>query len=163
MYLWTPGLSRYTISLAIKWSIYTIIFVFTFIYLIVNIWSSVICCYFLLCKLFCEFWNFFWRTTNLIRFHDFYLTLSNPEKLFKPSSPFAFRLTPPTQAAQNFFQKGALRLESVWPDWAIYCTLGNSLKPVTTIILLKSPTFWQFLKGSKSFIFLVKSFLVNFL
>ena len=40
----------------------------------------------------------------------------------------------------------------MWPDWAIYCTWGNFLKPVASI----------FVKVSKSFIFLVKSFLGNF-
>ena len=53
--------------------------------------------------------------------------------------------------------------QSVWPDWAIYCTLGNFSKPMATIILSKLPTFLgNFLKQSKSFIFLVKSFLGNF-
>ena len=32
-------------------------------------------------------------------------------------------------------------LELVWPDWAIYYTLGNFSKPVATVILLKLPTF----------------------
>ena len=30
---------------------------------------------------------------------------------------------------------------SVWPDWVIYWTLGNFLKPLATINLSKSPTF----------------------
>ena len=30
-------------------------------------------------------------------------------------------------------------LPSVWPDWAIYCTFGNFLKPLATINLFKSP------------------------
>ena len=30
---------------------------------------------------------------------------------------------------------------SVWPDWAIYWTLGKFLKPLATINLPKSPTF----------------------
>ena len=42
----------------------------------------------------------------------------------------------------------------MWPDWAIYCTLGNFLKPVATIILPKFPTllgyFW---KGVQTFHF----------
>ena len=51
-------------------------------------------------------------------------------------------------------------LAPVWPDCAIYWTLGNFSKPVATI---KSTTFLgTFLKVSKSFIFLVKSFLVTF-
>ena len=48
---------------------------------------------------------------------------------------------------------------AVWPDWAIYCTLGNFSKPVATIILPKSPTFKAlFVKVSKSFIFQGESF-----
>ena len=44
----------------------------------------------------------------------------------------------------------------VWPDWAIYWTLGNFLKPLPTINLPKSPTFLgNFLKVLKSIIFLV--------
>ena len=49
------------------------------------------------------------------------------------------------------------------PFWAIYCMLGNFSKPVATTILPKWPTFLgNFLKVSKSFIFLVKSFWGNF-
>ena len=41
-------------------------------------------------------------------------------------------------------------LEPVWPDWAIYWTLGNFLKPLATINLPKSPTFLgNFCKGVK--------------
>ena len=50
---------------------------------------------------------------------------------------------------------------TVWPDWAIYWTLGNFSKPVATISLPKSPT-GNFVKVSKSLIFLEKSFLGNF-
>ena len=51
----------------------------------------------------------------------------------------------------------------VWPDWAIYSTLGNFLKPLATINLFKSPTFLgNFVKVLKSIIFLVNSFLGNF-
>ena len=54
-------------------------------------------------------------------------------------------------------------LSAVWPDWTIYCTLGNLSKPVTPIILPKLPRFFGiFVKLSKSVIFLVKSFLGNF-
>ena len=31
--------------------------------------------------------------------------------------------------------------QPVWPDWTIYCTLGNHSKPLVTINLPKSPTF----------------------
>ena len=38
----------------------------------------------------------------------------------------------------------------VWPNWAIYGTLGNFLKPLATINLSKSPTFLGiFCKGVK--------------
>ena len=64
---------------------------------------------------------------------------------------------------QNHMTPRQYRLQSVWPDWAIYCNLGNFSKPVATIILPKSHTFWAiFGKVSKSFISLVKSFLGNF-
>ena len=39
---------------------------------------------------------------------------------------------------------------SVWPDWAIFCTLGNFFKPLETINLPKSLTFLgNFCKGVK--------------
>ena len=48
----------------------------------------------------------------------------------------------------------------VWPNWAIYWTLGNILKPLAKINLPKSSTFLgNFCKGV---IFLVISFLGNF-
>ena len=51
----------------------------------------------------------------------------------------------------------------MWPDWVIYWTFGNFLKPLATINLPKSLTFLGiFVKVSKSLIFLVKSFLGNF-
>ena len=41
-------------------------------------------------------------------------------------------------------------LWAVWPDWAIYWTLDNFLKPLATINLPKSPTFlgnfWKVVK-----------------
>ena len=44
----------------------------------------------------------------------------------------------------------AFLLESVWPDWAIYWTLDNFLKPMAAINLSKSPTFLgNFCKGVK--------------
>ena len=57
-----------------------------------------------------------------------------------------------------------MRLVSpVLPDWAIIRTLGNFSKPLATINSPKSPTFLGiFSYGSKSLIFLVKSFLGNF-
>ena len=54
-------------------------------------------------------------------------------------------------------------LHSVWPDWAIFLTLGYFLRPLATINLPKSLTFLGiFVKVSKSILFLVKSFLGNF-
>ena len=55
-------------------------------------------------------------------------------------------------------------LGTVWPDWAIYWALGNHSKPVATITIYPNhPHCWAiFVKVSKSFIFLVKSFLGNF-
>ena len=42
----------------------------------------------------------------------------------------------------------------MWPDWAIYWTLGNFSKLLATIILPKSPTFLgKFCKGVKIFNF----------
>ena len=53
--------------------------------------------------------------------------------------------------------------QAVWPDWAIYWTLGKFLKPLATINLPKSPTFLGiFCKVVKIFHFPVKSFLGNF-
>ena len=54
--------------------------------------------------------------------------------------------------------------EPVWPDWAIYWTLGNFLKPLATINLSKSPAFLgNFCKCVKSLIFIVRSFWATFL
>ena len=54
---------------------------------------------------------------------------------------------------------------TVWPDWAIYWTLGNFSKLLALINLSRSPTFLgNFCKGVKIFyFFLVKSFLGNFI
>ena len=53
------------------------------------------------------------------------------------------------------------KLLPVWQYWAIYCTLGNISKSLTTII--NCPHFKAiFVKVSKAFIFLLKSFLGNF-
>ena len=56
------------------------------------------------------------------------------------------------------------RRQTVWPDWAIYWTLGNFLKPLATINLPKSPIFLGifFVKMSKSISFVVKSIWGNF-
>ena len=47
-----------------------------------------------------------------------------------------------------------LVIQSVWPDWAIFCTLGNFLKPLATINWPKSFTFLDnFCKGVKIYHF----------
>ena len=56
-----------------------------------------------------------------------------------------------------------IRCHAVWPDWAIFYTFGNFLKPLATTNLPKSLTFLgNFCKGVKSYHFLVKSILGNF-
>ena len=51
----------------------------------------------------------------------------------------------------------------VWPDGAIYWTLGHFLKPLVTINLLKLPLFLgNFCKCVIIYYFLMKSFLGNF-
>ena len=53
---------------------------------------------------------------------------------------------------------------TVWPDWAIYCTLGNFSKAVAAIILTKLPMFYAiFVEVSKSFIFLWNHFWATFI
>ena len=101
----------------------------------------------------------------------------NLEKVFFPwrnvtFSVFIFRLFATLElvfgpnSAIRFDEKtcfGHRRHRPVSPNWAIYCTLGNFLKPLATTNLPKSPTFLgNFCKGVKSIIFLVKSFLGNF-
>ena len=56
------------------------------------------------------------------------------------------------------------KLQAVWPEMAIYLTLGNFLKPSATINLPKSPTFLgNLVKVLKYIIFLVNSFLGNWM
>ena len=62
--------------------------------------------------------------------------------------------------SSSLWKRAAEEYPPVWPDWAFYCTLGNFPKPVATINLPNVRQF--FLKVSKSFILVVKSFLVNF-
>ena len=46
------------------------------------------------------------------------------------------------------------QLWTVWPDWAIFCTLSNFLKPLATMNLPKSLTFLgNFCKGLKIYQF----------
>ena len=67
------------------------------------------------------------------------------------------------QNVQNCQSAMSLIPAAVWPDWVIYCTLGNFSKTVATIMLLNLPIFLNFFcKSVKTFHFLVKSFLCNF-
>ena len=51
----------------------------------------------------------------------------------------------------------------MWPDWAIWWTLGNFLRPLATINLPKSPTFLgNFCKGVKIINFSSEIILGNF-
>ena len=53
-----------------------------------------------------------------------------------------------------FHARSAEEKPSVWPDLAIFCTLGDFLKPLATINLPKSPTFLgNFGKGVKIYHF----------
>ena len=53
--------------------------------------------------------------------------------------------------------------QPVWPDWAIFWTLGNFLKPLATINLPQSPPFLgNFCKGVKIIHFSSETILGNF-
>ena len=55
---------------------------------------------------------------------------------------------------QGIMRGGNFCYGSVWPDLAIFCTLGDFLKPLATIILLKSPiVLGNFCKGVKIYHF----------
>ena len=84
-----------------------------------------------------------WTSSNI-------LTDKGPRK---PNASFYFGLHPDEQWVADYDP------QSVLPDWAIYWTLGNFLKPLPTINLSKSPTFLgNFCKRVKIYHFLVKSF-----
>ena len=52
------------------------------------------------------------------------------------------------------FYSNVSKMLAVWPDWAIYWTLGYFLKPLAKINSPKSPTFWSiFCKGIKTYHF----------
>ena len=64
---------------------------------------------------------------------------------------------------QRFTRRYSLNLLTVWPDWVIFWTLGNFLKPLATINLPKSPTFiGNFCKGFKIYFFASEIILDNF-
>ena len=104
----------------------------------------------------------YWLT---VCFHS-HLEQLSIEKLCYSTLKFVYDIggtSSPSLALRPVYKKAIDKKRTehpVWPDWAIYCTLGNFSKPVATIILPKSPTFLG--NFCKSFIFLVKSLLVNF-
>ena len=77
---------------------------------------------------------------------------SNQMRLWSFSNEYSTQSLTWGQWLCHIWQRG--RFQPVWPDWAIYCTLGNFSKPVATIILPKSPTFlYNFCEGFKNFHF----------
>ena len=94
----------------------------------------------------------------LIGFLRFFVTLTHSgNPLYGPQQ---FGVYPKTYKyaviiflrSTNGFQNGMS--QPVWPDWVIYWTLGNFLKPLATINLPKSPTFLgNFCKGVKIYNF----------
>ena len=65
------------------------------------------------------------------------------EIILQPKSLTNLRVALPWYAdiKHHNWLKQSWDLEPVWPDWAIYWTLGNFSKPVATISLRKSRTF----------------------
>ena len=86
---------------------------------------------------------------------------------FWPTHPWSVYLPLSTYVSfcwNSEWNESRSRRWPVWPDWAIYWTLGNYLKPLATIILPKSPTLLgNFCKGVKIIHFLVNSFWAIFI
>ena len=97
----------------------------------------------------CIFKNGWFSLTFLIMLIAF--VIGNVELLIrKPGFCFVLILV------IHYYHQGSLKfnLSSVWPDWAIYWTLGDFLKPLATINLPKYPTFLgNFCKGLKIYKF----------
>ena len=94
---------------------------------------------------------------------QYYFTTYQCEKMSRTSSIRHQDLNPLPLEHESSQLTTRTGLLPVRPDWAIYWTLGNFLKPLATTNLPKSPTYLGiFVKVSKSIIFLVKSFLGNF-
>ena len=81
---------------------------------------------------------------NLLTTFDWLNTI---KKSWQSGSSLVSRRRCATGSAQK------LNLCAVWPDCAIYCTLGNYYKPVATIILPKLAHFMQSVKCVKIFHF----------
>ena len=85
----------------------------------------------------------YWLT---VCFHS-HLEQLSIEKLCYSTLKFVYDIggtSSPSLALRPVYKKAIDKKRTehpVWPDWAIYCTLGNFSKPVATIILPKSPTF----------------------
>ena len=87
------------------------------------------------------------------------------EIILQPKSLTNLRVALPWYAdiKHHNWLKQSWDLEPVWPDWAIYWTLGNFSKPVATISLRKSRTFLgNSCKGVKIFNFSSEIILGNF-
>ena len=70
----------------------------------------------------------------------------NGEKYFTNNSWSNRDLTSLSHTHSLYLFLSLHHLSAVWPDWSIYCTLGNFSKPVATIILAKMfQIFRQFL------------------
>ena len=101
--------------------------------------------------------------SSLSFFLSFLLSPSNsiPYWLFQMRALSKFRFDLLSRALRQFAYQQLPRRDTlfddntpVWPDWVIYWTLGNFLKPLATIHLPKSPTFLgNFCKGFKIFNF----------
>ena len=75
-------------------------------------------------------------------------------KLTNGLSPLLLHSREPPCAPVHNCPSLTVTSHAVWPDWVIYWTLGNFLKPFATINLPKSPTFLNnFWKGVKIYHF----------
>ena len=79
----------------------------------------------------------FWLVASVIRLGDFWKYLGY--FLIQHLATLVVAYVVPLSVV--IAEVKAMTCQSEWPDWAIFCTLGNFLKPLTTIDLPKSPTF----------------------
>ena len=82
----------------------------------------------------------FYRISSLTSKDVWRLTHGLP--LWRSTRTSPSRLTSEKRNLYSWRNSGVLRIrQSVWPELAIFCTLGNHSKPVATLILPKSLTF----------------------
>ena len=103
---------------------------------------------------------------------SFLLSPSNsiPYWLFQMRALSKFRFDLLSRALRQFAYQQLPRRDTlfddntpVWPDWVIYWTLGNFLKPLATTNLFKSLTFLgYYCKGVKIYHFFTEIILGNF-